>query len=188
MRSTIPLFLFALAASAPALAAEVVPLPYFDSVELRGGGTIVMVPGPVERVTVLEGSTAFTSFRMERDRELRIDACDERCPNHYRLTIRIESPKVPAALAVYGGGTITTLAGFHSQSELAASVRGGGRIDTRALDVADVAAAVDGGGELLVRAQSNLAASVEGGGAIRYWGDPAVASSTRGGGSIQRGY
>jgi len=187
MRSTIPLFLFALAASAPALAAEVVPLPHFDSVELRGGGNIVVVPGPVERVTVIEGSTEFTSFRIERDNQLKINSCDERCPTRYHLVIRIESPEVPA-LAVAGGGLITTQPGFHPQAQLAAAVRGGGRIDARALDVADVAAAVDGGGELLVRAQSNLAASVEGGGAIRYWGDPAVASSTRGGGSIQRGY
>lgn len=187
MRSTILLFLIALAISAPAFAAEVVPLPYFDSVELRGGGSIVMVPGPVERVTLMEGSTEFTSFRMERDNQLKIDSCNERCPSHYRLTIRIESPRVPA-LAVTGGGVITTESGFHPQSELAASVRGGGRIDARALDVADVAAAVDGGGDLLVRARSSLAASVQGGGAIRYWGDPAVAISTRGGGSVERGY
>ena len=187
MRSTIPFFLFALAASAPALAAEVVTLPYFDSIELRGGGNIVVVPGPVERVTVLEGSTEFTSFRMERDNQLKIDSCNERCPNHYRLTIQIESPQVPS-LAVTGGGLITMQRGFRPQSELAAAVRGGGKIDARALDVADVAAAVDGGGDLLVRARSSLAASVQGGGAIRYWGDPAVAISTRDGGSVERGY
>jgi hypothetical protein len=187
VRSIYPLFAVALLASAPALASEVVPVPYFDSVELRGGGSIVMVPGPVERVTLIEGSTEFTSFHMERDRQLKIDSCNERCPNHYRLTIQIESPQVPA-LAVAGGGMITTQSGFRPQSELAAAVRGGGKIDARALDVSDVAAAVDGGGDLLVRARSSLAASVKGGGAIRYWGDPAVAISTRGGGSVERGY
>jgi hypothetical protein len=187
MRSTIPLFLFALASSAPALAQEVVPLPYFDSVELRGGGTVMIVPGPAERVSIVDGSTQFTSFRMERDNQLKIDACNERCPEHYRLVIRIESPLVPA-LAVAGGGLITTAPGFRPQGHLAAAVRGGGRIDARALDAAEVAAAVDGGGDLLVRAESSLAASVNGGGDIRYWGNPAVASSTRGGGSIQHGY
>ncbi|HEX5238580.1 MAG TPA: DUF2807 domain-containing protein [Sphingomicrobium sp.] len=187
MRSTVPLFLFALAVSAPAVSAEVVPLPYFHSVELRGGGTVIVVPGPAERVTVLQGSTQFTSFRMERDSQLKIDACNERCPEHYNLVIQIESPRVPA-LAVTGGGLITTRPGFAPQSELAAAVRGGGRIDARALDAAQVAAAVDGGGDLFVRARSSLAASVDGGGDIRYWGNPSVASSTRGGGSIERGY
>ena len=187
MRSTIPLFLLPLAASAPAVAQEVVPLPYFDSVELRGGGSVMIVPGPVERVTILDGSTQFTTFRIERDNQLKIDACNERCPEHYRLMIRIESPRVPS-LAVAGGGTITTGLGFHPQASLAAAVRGGGRIDARALDAGEVAAAVDGGGDLLVRAESRLAAAVSGGGTIRYWGNPAVASSTRGGGSIQHGY
>jgi hypothetical protein len=187
MRSTIPLFLFALAASAPAIAAEVVPLPYFDSVELRGGGKVMVVPGRAERVTLLEGSTQFTTFRIERGRELKIDACNERCPHHYDLVIRIESPRVPA-LAVTGGGLIATEPGFPPQADLAAAVRGGGRIDARTLDADQVAAAVDGGGDLLVRARSSLAASVRGGGDIRYWGNPAVASSTRGGGSIGRGY
>lgn len=187
MRSTLPLFLFALAASAPAVSAEVVPLPYFHSVELRGGGTVVVVPGAAERVTVLQGSTQFTSFRIERNGELKIDACNERCPSHYNLVIQIESPRVPA-LAVAGGGLITTRPGFRPQAELAASVRGGGRIDARAVDAAQVAAAVDGGGDLLVRARSSLAAAVNGGGSIRYWGNPSLAMSTRGGGSIERGY
>lgn len=187
MRSTVPLFLLALAASAPALAAEFVPLPYFDSVELRGGGSVIVVPGPTERVTLLDGSTQFTSFRMEHGRQLKIDACNERCPQHYHLVIQIESPQVPG-LAVTGGGAIETRPGFRPQAELAAAVRGGGRIDARALDVAQVAAAVDGGGDLLVRARSSLAASVRGGGAIRYWGNPALAISTQGGGSIERGY
>ena len=187
MRSTISLLVVALAASAPAVAAEVVPLPSFHSVELRGGGTVFVAPGAAERVTVVQGSTQFTTFRMERDGELKIDACNQRCPRHYNLVIRIESPRVPA-LAVSGGGLITTQPGFPAQSELAAAVRGGGRIDARSLDAMKVAAAVDGGGDLLVRARSSLAASVNGGGDIRYWGSPAVASSTRGGGSIDRGH
>ena len=187
MRSTLPLFLFAAAASAPALSAEVVPLPYFHSVELRGGGTVIVVPGPAERVTVLQGSTQFTGFRMEREGQLKIDACNERCPNHYNLVIRIESPRVPA-LAVTGGGLITTRPGFAPQAQLAAAVRGGGRIDARTVDAGEVAAAVDGGGDLLVRARSSLAAAVNGGGDIRYWGNPSLAMSTRGGGTIERGY
>ena len=187
MRSTVPLFLFALAVSAPAVSAEVVPLPHFRSVELRGGGTVVVVPGPAERVTILQGSTQFTSFRTERDDQLEIDACNYGCPPHYNLVIQIESPRVPA-LAVTGGGLITTRPGFAPQAELAAAVRDGGRIDTRTVDAEQVAAAVNDGGDLLVRARSSLAASVSDGGDIRYWGNPSVASSTRDGGSIERGY
>jgi hypothetical protein len=66
-------------------------------------------------------------------------------------------------------------------------VNGGGRIDTRAVDASDVTAAVNGGGQLLVRARSGLTGAVRGGGSIRYWGDPAVTSAIDGGGSIKPG-
>ena len=52
MRSTLPLFLMALAISAPVLATEVVPVSQFRSVQLRGGGTVTVVPGATQRVSI----------------------------------------------------------------------------------------------------------------------------------------
>jgi len=186
MQSILPLFVVALAASAPALAAEVVPVPHFNAVELRGGGQVTLREGPVQRVTILDGSTQFTSFRMERDSKLRIDACNERCPHQYRLRVLIESPRIPRTLAVSGGGTITATSGS-VERELTLAVSGGGVIDTRAINVADVTAAVNGGGQLLVRAASRLTGAVHGGGTVRYWGNPEVTSAIQGGGNVRPG-
>src|SRR5438477_5046879 len=105
MRSIMPLFAVALAVSAPAVATELVPVPPFRSVELRGGGNVVVVPGPVQRVTIVDGSARFTRMRVERDGKLRIDTCDEQCPHFYRLRVEIQSPDVPD-LAISGGGAI----------------------------------------------------------------------------------
>lgn len=185
MRSMIPLFAAVLAVSAPALALEVVPVPSFRSVELRGGGDVLVRPGPVQRVTIVEGSTRFTRVRVGRDGRLTIDACNERCPHSYRLRVEIESPRVPD-LAVAGGGVVHAAGGFAPQRELAAAVNGGGKVDARAIDAIDVSAAVNGGGEVDVRPRSTLSAAVNGGGAIRYWGNPQVTSAVMGGGSVQR--
>jgi hypothetical protein len=186
MRSFLPLFALPLAIAAPVLAAEVVPVPAFRSVELHGGGDVVVVPGPGQRVTIVEGSGQFTQFRVGRDGKLRIDACNNRCPRHYRLRIQVQSPRVPD-LAVSGGGAIRVQAGFRPQQDLSAAINGGGKIDTRALDAADVSAAVNGGGELLVRARSSLSAAVNGGGLVRYAGNPRVSSAIHGGGLVAPG-
>jgi hypothetical protein len=45
VRSILPLFTAALLASAPVLAAELVPVPQFDSVELRGGAMSSLFQG-----------------------------------------------------------------------------------------------------------------------------------------------
>jgi hypothetical protein len=187
MRSTLPFFATAILIAAPALAAEVVPMTGFRSVELRGGGYVTVVPGAAQRVIIVEGSSQFTHMRVEPDGRLRIDACDERCPGHYRLQIEIQSPQVPA-LAVSGGGQITTSGGFGPQQHLAVAVNGGGRIDVRQVEAANVSAAVNGGGELLVRPRSSLSAAINGGGHVRYWGNPAVSSAIRGGGNVSAGY
>ena len=186
MRSTFLLVTAGLTCAAPAVAAEVVPVPQFRSVELRGGGSVTVVPGPIERVTILEGSSQFTHMRVEGDGRLRIDTCDERCPPAYRLRVEIQSPNAPD-LAVSGGGSIMAQAGFRAQPHFAAAVNGGGHVDARALDAASVSAAVNGGGEVLVHARASLAGAVNGGGHIRYWGSPAVTSAVHGGGSISPG-
>jgi len=187
VRSLYPLFAVALVACPPAFASELVPVPYFDAVALRGGGDVVIVPGPIERVTILEGSSRFTHIYVEQQRSLKIDACDERCPPSYRLRVQIESPRVPA-LAVDGGGTVRIAPGFAPQGRLVAAVNGGGSIDARAVETETVTAAVNGGGDLLVRAASALTGAVRGGGDIRYWGNPVVTSAISGGGSIRPGY
>lgn len=186
MRSTLPLFAAALAASAPVLATEIVPEPEFRAVELQGGGAIMLVPGGRQLVTILEGSSQISRIRVERG-ALRIDSCIDRCPPNYRLRVEIQSPRVPD-LAVNGGGLIMTGNGFRPQSSLSAALNGGGKIDARSLDAENVSAAVNGGGELLVRPRRELSAAVNGGGHVRYWGNPVVSSAIRGGGQVSRGY
>jgi hypothetical protein len=185
MRSIAPIFAVALAISAPVLATEAVPVPAFHSVELRGGGDVLVVPGPVQRVTLIQGSTQFTRFRMRNDGQLQIDACNERCPRNYPLQIRIESPQAPN-VAIAGGGTIRTGAGFAPQHQLSAVIKGGGTIDVRSVDATDVSAAVNGGGDIFVRARASLSAAVSGGGDIRYSGNPRVSMAVRGGGDVRR--
>jgi len=181
----LPLFALALAAAAPAVATEVVPLQQFRSVELRGGGDVSIVPGPVQRVTLLQGSTSYTRLHVEPNGKLIIDACYRNCPRNFDLQIRIESPDVPI-LAISGGGAITTAPGFRQQDRLVAAVNGGGTINARALNVVDATAAVNGGGRIFVRPRSALAAAVHGGGEIRYGGNPQVSMAIAGGGDVRR--
>lgn len=186
MRSIIPLFLTAVALAAPAFATEVVSVPAFRSVELRGGGVVSVVPGATQRVTIVDGSSQFTHLWVERDGRLKIDTCNNRCPQHYRMRIQIESPRVPD-LGVNGGGLITVQNGFKPQSQISLAVNGGGKIDSRSVNTASVSAAVNGGGEALVRASSNLSAAVNGGGLVRYTGNPRVSSAIHGGGVVAPG-
>jgi Putative auto-transporter adhesin, head GIN domain len=186
MRSFIPLLVFGLSVVAPASAAEIVPVASFSSVQLRGGGEVSLRYGPVQRVTLIEGSRQFTQVRVDSHRKMTIDACNSRCPRHYRLRIVIESPTVPV-LAVQGGGTITAAPGFSDQSVLTLAVGGGGAIDARAVPVETATAAVSGGGDIKVRPRRVLTAAVNGGGTIRYWGDPAVTTVINGGGTVRPG-
>lgn len=185
MRSILPLFAASLLVSAPVLASELVPVQNFHSVELRGGGTVDLVPGPAERVTIVEGSSAITQMRVDNDGKLIIDSCNGRCPPGYRLRVQIQSRHMPD-LAIAGGGLMVARAGFAPQAHLSAAVNGGGRIDARSLDAASVSAAVTGGGELLVRPRNSLSAAVLGGGHIRYWGNPTTSVAIRGGGGVTR--
>ena len=172
--------------AAPAPAAETVAVPRFRGIELHGGGEIAVRYGRVQRVTLIEGSSAVTHMRLKPEGVLRIDVCEANCPDHYRLRVVIETPSV-ASLAIDGGGRMVAEAGFPAQKGFAAALRGGGQIDGRAVEARSVQAAVKGGGSLLVRASANLSAAVQGGGSIRYWGHPHVMSAVSGGGSIDRG-
>ena len=186
MPSIFPLFAAALAVAAPALATEVVPVGNFRSVQLTGGGIVSVVPGPVQRVTIVEGSSQFTRMRVEPNGKLKILTCDSQCPNRYRLRVLIQSPAVPD-LGITGGGKIDAAPGFRSQPQLSAAVNGGGQIDARAVEATNVSAAVNGGGAVLVRARASLSAAVNGGGNVRYWGDPRTSVAIHGGGAVSRG-
>lgn len=186
MRRSLVLLPFLLAAAAPASPAELVPVPDFRTVQLRGGGSVVIRPGPARRVTIVNGSTAFTRVRVTDRGELRIDACNERCPNRYDLRIEIVAPAAPDA-AVSGGGAITVAPGFAPQTDFAAAVNGGGQVDARALRATSVSAAVNGGGRVLVGPSEDLSAAVSGGGEVRYAGNPHVSSVVNGGGAVRRG-
>ena len=173
-------------AAVPAVAAEVVAVPEFRTVQVRGGGSVVVRPGPAQRVTIVEGSTQFTRVRVTANGELRIDACNERCPQRYDLRIEIVSPRVPDA-AITGGGAITIAPGYAPEGDFSAAISGGGRIDARALRATNVSAAVNGGGQVLAGPSSHLSAAVNGGGEVRFAGNPHVSSVVSGGGSVRRG-
>jgi hypothetical protein len=185
MRSTLPIFALALAASAPALATEVVPVQHFRSVQLRGGGDVTIVPGAVQRVTILNGSTRYTQIDTDRQGRLNIQACNASCPHNYNLRIQIETPKMPV-VAVEAGGTIVAGRGFPAQHDVVAAVSAGGTIDLRALDAMTATAAVNAGGDIYVRPRSNLTAAVNSGGDIHYSGNPQVTMAVRGGGNVSR--
>src|SRR5215213_11875238 len=127
MRATLSLFAVTLAASAPVLAAQPIAVSSFNAVELRGGGEVQVRPGPVQRVTLIDGSSQFTTIRVVRNGKLRIDTCNARCPHRYRMRILIESPTVPV-LGVSGGGSIVAQSGFGNQRDLTVAVGGGGEI------------------------------------------------------------
>ncbi|HEY1632816.1 MAG TPA: DUF2807 domain-containing protein [Rhizomicrobium sp.] len=171
-----------------AFAQTAVPTPRFDSVELEGGGHVVIKYGAVQKVTLLKGSTEFTKIATEwsQPHELKIEACNEHCPEHYDLEIVIETPGI-AAVAIDGGGHIESAGAFPNQRQVTAAVEGGGHIDLRSIDAADATAAVEGGGNIMVRAHANLTAAVNGGGHITYWGDPQVTQAVNGGGEVSRG-
>jgi hypothetical protein len=185
MRILLP-FLFAVVAlPAQTRAAQVVPTPAFRSVDLRGGGDVTIVRGPVQRVTIMSGSSAFTHIYLAKEGQLRIDACNSRCPRNYPLHIRIESPTVPS-VAVAAGGTIVAARGFAPQAHLAAAVHAGGTIDLRAVDATDVSAAVNAGGDIYIRPRATLSAAVNAGGDIHYSGNPRVSMAIANGGNVSR--
>ena len=168
------------------ISAETVSVPPFKSVELRGGGHVTLRHGDRQRVTIIKGSTQFTTFHIEPDRKLIIDACNESCPHRYDLAIEIVTPNIDG-VAVSGGGYIVAAGGFGSPARMSAAVSGGGEVDVRAINASSVNAGVSGGGEVKIRAENSLTAGVDGGGSIIYWGHPSVTKAVNGGGSVEQG-
>jgi hypothetical protein len=185
LRSLTPVFAMAFFASVPALASEPIPVPHFASVQLKAGGDVYIFPGPVQRVTLVNGSREFTHFRVRNGEQLEISTeCDSRCPHNYNLRIQIESPKVPD-VAVNAGGTIVAGRGFGPQRDVSAAVHAGGTIDLRAIDADQVSAAVSAGGDIYVRPRLTLNAAVNSGGDVHYSGNPQVSMAVANGGDVR---
>jgi hypothetical protein len=180
-----PLVLASLFAASAANAATDIPVKSFTGISLKGGGHVVLKYGPTQRVTLLKGSTTYTTIEVRHGNDLQIEACNAQCLN-YDLEIEIVTPEVEA-LAVKGGGEIESAAGFPRQNSISAAVAGGGEIDLHNVAADEVNAAVSGGGDISVRAERSLHAAVNGGGGITYWGNPAVTQAVNGGGEIVRG-
>ena len=167
-------------------AQQPIPAAPFQSVELRGGGDVTIVPGPIQRVTLVSGSSAFTHFRVREGGKLQIEtSCNSRCPHNYDLRIRIESPSVPD-VAIQAGGTIIAQRGFARQQDIAVAVSAGGTIDLRALDADEVSAAINAGGDIYVRPRLTLNAAVHAGGDVHYSGNPQVSMAVSQGGNVSR--
>jgi len=189
MRPIVSLACCAIAASLLPLsetrAAETVPVPHFTAVGLKGGGTVRIVPAAVQRVVIREGSSAYTSVKVEHGRSLEIRNCDRSCPANYRFDVEIQTPNLDA-VAVSNGGSLTFAGGFAPQKDIAVAVSNGGKIDMRSLSAREVSAAVNSGGSIEIGAPFQLSAAVNSGGAIRYRGNPDVSSAVSSGGSVER--
>lgn len=169
-------------AALPASAASEVTVPRFQALSLHGGGKVTVRHGATQTVRIVRGSAAVSGFDVSNN-SLRIRACEDGCPDGYRLEVEVVTPDI-RALAVRGGGQVT-MTGFPPQTTLALSVQGGGGLDTRAVQATNVAASVQGGGAIRTWSTGTLAGSVRGGGGILYRGTPTVSTSVRGGGSVK---
>jgi hypothetical protein len=176
--------LVALIAAAPGAASTPVSVPQFDSINLKGGGHVVVRHGAVQGVTLVSGNLETTRFKVTHDGTLEIDACVRSCSN-YRLEVEIVTPGLEG-VGVEGGGEIRADGAFPDRDSLAIGIEGGGEIDMIAISAGAVAAGIEGGGTILASARDRLVAGIEGGGTIRYRGDPTVTSGIEGGGSVSR--
>ena len=185
-------------ASAAAAAPINIPVAAFRSIELNGGGQVILRHGPQQRVTLLSGSPdvswiavdpgeqAGRSRMNRRQDKLVIETCRRSCGKGYKLVVEVVTPAIEG-VAVRGGGRIAANGAFPAQANLGAAIDGGGIIDIRALPGRQVGAAVHGGGRIMTTAQNSLGAAINGGGEVVYWGNPKVGSAVNGGGSVRRG-
>jgi len=177
------LTLAALAVAVPAAAQTRIDVPAFDSVGLRGGGTVVVRHGDRQSVTLIRGNLETSRFRVDSDGKLEILACVRSCRD-YELRVEIITPRLDAA-GIEGGGEIRAEGVFPERDTLAIGIDGGGEIDMTAIPAETVAAGINGGGLILAHAEEHLAAGINGGGEIRYRGRPEVTSAIDGGGSVE---
>ncbi|HEU0224230.1 MAG TPA: M56 family metallopeptidase, partial [Steroidobacteraceae bacterium] len=175
------LFLATLSATAaPGESRPSIPLSApFDAVELRHGGTVTVVHGETQRVTVLKSEVRKTEITIRDDGRLMIEGS-------HGLQVEVVTPPL-TALAVAEGGRMQTRGVFPAQRQVTATVSQGGTIDIRSLEVVNVTALVDNGGRIFTKPRAALSATVEQGGNVTYWGEPIVTSSIRYGGVVVQG-
>ena len=174
----------ALALAAPAAAQTPVRVGAFDSLELRGGGEVIVRHGREQRVTILGGDPNLASISVDSEGDLVIRPCRSSCRNQ-RLRVEVVTPQLDA-IAISGGGQVRTEAGFARRGTVALAINGGGSLDARTMPAETVAAAVTGGGRIRTSPVRTLAAAIRGGGAITYTGNPRTTVSVNGGGTVSR--
>lgn len=151
-----------------ASAQTVVPVPQFDSIELREGGHVILRYGQEQRVTIPKGSTEYTRFSNDSDpRKLVINTYNRQCPEHYNLEIEIVTPNI-GGVGVSEGGMVESQGRFPAQDQISAAVNEGGLVDFRSITATNMTAAVNEGGDIV------------------YWGNPTVSSATNEGGDIHK--
>src|SRR5688572_11943677 len=77
-------------------APTVIPVAQFRSVELQGGGNVIVRHGKTQRVTMLEGSLRYSRVRLAGGQRLVIDKCVTECPRHYQMQIEVITPELSA--------------------------------------------------------------------------------------------
>src|ERR1700744_4956993 len=105
MKSAFLLSAAFLLTATPVLAGTVLPVGHFSTIELEAGGHVVLHYGATQSVTLVKGSTEFTSAHIdsrEPDR-LIIQTCNGNCPTHYDMAIDIVTPDI-AGVGTSGGG------------------------------------------------------------------------------------
>ena len=107
-------FAAAVMISTAAFSASTLPVGPFRSLELRGGGHVILRHGAAQRIKLIDGSTQVTRFRVKSDGQLVIDACNKDCPRHYNLEVEIVTPRIEG-VAIAGGGKLESESGFGRQ-------------------------------------------------------------------------
>lgn len=186
LAALVALAVLGLALPAPVVAQSAIPLAPFRAVTLRGGGKVTLSYAPIQRVTLLKGSSKYTGVAIAEDGRLVIDRCQSECPKGYELEVEVLAPDL-LDIMVSDGGTIESRGSFPRQAELGVAVGDGGTIDLRSMTVDFVEAAVHDGGRIFAKPQRGLVAKIARGGVITYWGHPHVTSSVEQGGVVARG-
>jgi hypothetical protein len=160
-------------------------LPQFQSIEVSGGGHVLLRNAPSHDVRVVKGSRDLSRIEVTRSGTLIIDKCRTKCPKGYRLEVEVFAPNI-RSISVAHGGRIESSEGFSRRAELTLDVSNGGTIDVRSLSADRVIASVNQGGGILTSPRAFLSATVANGGNITYWGDPQVKESVDHAGAVQR--
>jgi len=172
--------------AAPVAAQTAIRVAPFRSVELHGGGEVILRRGSTQRVTLLKGDADCAKVMTDDAGRLVIEKYSAGCHRKYDLQVEVVAPHF-AELAVSDGGHINSIGDFPRQPEIRTAVRNGGSVDLRSLPADRVIASVAEGGRILVMPQTILTASVANGGQITYWGEPRVEKSIQHGGAVNKG-